>query len=103
MLAFKCFENARVVVAGIEFAQKILKKQYDLRRLGGPHASHAQMCNGQWQPESSVGSGAVPDIALPCGLPAFATKPSRRGPRRSKGIGTMKDYSEAKRLLEGQK
>jgi transposase-like protein len=45
MLGFKSFENARVVVAGIEFAQKILKKQYDLRRLGGVDASHAQM----WQ------------------------------------------------------
>jgi transposase-like protein len=45
MLGFKSFENARVVVAGIEFAQKILKKQYDLRRLGGAEASHAQM----WQ------------------------------------------------------
>jgi transposase-like protein len=45
MLGFKVFENARVVIAGIEFAQKILKKQYDLRRLGGAAASHAQM----WQ------------------------------------------------------
>jgi transposase-like protein len=45
MLGFKSFENARVVVGGIEFAQKILKKQYDLRRLGGADASHAQM----WQ------------------------------------------------------
>jgi transposase-like protein len=45
MLGFKSFENARVVIAGIEFAQKILKKQYDLRRTGGAAASHAQM----WQ------------------------------------------------------
>ena len=45
MLGFKSFDNARVVVAGIEFAQKILKRQYDLRRLGGADASHAQM----WQ------------------------------------------------------
>jgi hypothetical protein len=27
MLDFKSFENAHVVIAGIEFAQKILKKQ----------------------------------------------------------------------------
>jgi hypothetical protein len=45
MLGFKSFENARVVIAGIEFAQKIIKRQYDLRRLSGADASHAQM----WQ------------------------------------------------------
>lgn len=43
MLGFKSFENARVVIAGIEFVQKITKGQYDLRRLGGGQASHAQM------------------------------------------------------------
>ncbi len=45
MLGFQSFENARVVISGIEFAQKIQKRQYDLRRLGGVQASHAEM----WQ------------------------------------------------------
>jgi transposase-like protein len=45
ILGFKSFENARVVIAGIEFAQKIIKRQYDLRRAGGAVASRAQM----WQ------------------------------------------------------
>jgi transposase-like protein len=45
MLGFKTFLNARVVIAGIEFAQKIKKQQYDLRRIGGVQASHAEM----WQ------------------------------------------------------
>lgn len=43
MLGFQSFENARVVISGIEFAQKINKRQYDLRRLGGTQASHAEM------------------------------------------------------------
>ena len=38
-------ENARVVIAGIELAQKISKRQYDLRRLGGTEASQAHV----WQ------------------------------------------------------
>ncbi len=45
MLGFQSFENARVVISGIEFAEKIKKRQYDLRRLGGIQASHAEM----WQ------------------------------------------------------
>jgi transposase-like protein len=45
MLGFQSFTNARVVIAGIEFAQKIKKRQYDLRRLGGVQASPAQL----WQ------------------------------------------------------
>jgi putative transposase len=45
MLGFQSFENARTVLAGIEFAAKIKKQQYDLRRLGGKNASHAEM----WQ------------------------------------------------------
>ncbi len=45
MLGFQSFDNARVVIAGIEFAQKIKKQQYDLRRLGGIQTSQAQM----WQ------------------------------------------------------
>ena len=45
MLGFKTFLNARVVIAGIEFAEKIKKQQYDLRRIGGMQASHAEM----WQ------------------------------------------------------
>jgi transposase-like protein len=45
MLGFKSFENARVVIAGIELAQKISKRQYDLRRLGGTEASQAHV----WQ------------------------------------------------------
>ena len=44
MLGFKRFLNARVVIAGIEFAEKIKKQQYDLRRIGGVQASHAEMC-----------------------------------------------------------
>lgn len=38
MLGFKSFANARVVLAGLEFAQKIIKRQYDLLRLGGADA-----------------------------------------------------------------
>jgi hypothetical protein len=34
-----------VVIAGIELAQKISKRPFDLRRLGGTDASHAQV----WQ------------------------------------------------------
>jgi transposase-like protein len=45
MLGFQSFENARVVIAGIELAQKIRKQQYDLRRLGSTQASYAEM----WQ------------------------------------------------------
>jgi transposase-like protein len=45
MLGFKSFENAGLVIAGIELAQKISKRPYDLRRLGGTAASHAQV----WQ------------------------------------------------------
>lgn len=43
MLGFQSFDNARVVIGGIEFAEKIKKRQYDLRRLGGIQASHAEM------------------------------------------------------------
>jgi len=42
---FQFFDNARVVISGIDFAEKIKKRQYDLRRLGGVQASHAEM----WQ------------------------------------------------------
>jgi transposase-like protein len=45
MLGFKSFANARVVIAGIELAQKIRKRPYELRRLGGTDASQAQV----WQ------------------------------------------------------
>jgi hypothetical protein len=45
MLGFKSFENAGLVIAGIELAQKISKRPYDLRRLGGIDASHAHV----WQ------------------------------------------------------
>ena len=45
MLGFKSLENARVVMAGIELAQKISKRPYDWRRLGGTDASHAHV----WQ------------------------------------------------------
>ncbi len=44
MLGLKSFENARVVIAGVELAQKIRKRQFDLRRLGGANASDAE----QW-------------------------------------------------------
>jgi transposase-like protein len=43
MLGFKRFDNARVVIAGVEFAEKIKKRQYDLRRVGGNQASPAEM------------------------------------------------------------
>ena len=42
MLGFKRFENARVVIGGIELAQKIRKQQFDLRHLGGTQASDAE-------------------------------------------------------------
>jgi transposase-like protein len=42
MLGFKGFENARVVIGAIELAQKIRKRQFDLRQLGGAHASDAE-------------------------------------------------------------
>jgi len=45
MLGFQSLENARVVIAGIELAQKISKRPYDLPRLGGADTSHAHM----WQ------------------------------------------------------
>jgi hypothetical protein len=45
MLGFKSFEKARVVIAGIELAQKISQRPYELRRLGGTDASHAHV----WQ------------------------------------------------------
>ena len=45
MLGFQSLENARVVIACIELAQKISQRPYDLRRLGGTEASHAHV----WQ------------------------------------------------------
>ena len=45
MLGFQSLENARVVIAGIELAQKISQRPYELRRLGGTDASHAHV----WQ------------------------------------------------------
>ncbi len=45
MLGFQSFDNAWVVIGGIEFAEKIKKQQYDLRRIGGAKASYAEM----WQ------------------------------------------------------
>jgi transposase-like protein len=45
MLGFKSFEKARVMIAGIELAQKISQRPYELRRWGGTDASHAQV----WQ------------------------------------------------------
>jgi transposase-like protein len=36
MLRLKVFENARVVISGIELAQRIRKGQFDLRQLGEP-------------------------------------------------------------------
>ena len=46
MLGLKNFENARVVIRGIELAQKIRKGQFDLTRLraGKGSASEAE----QW-------------------------------------------------------
>jgi hypothetical protein len=45
MLGFQSLEKARVVIAGIELAQKISQRPYDLRRWGGTAASHAHV----WQ------------------------------------------------------
>ena len=45
MLGFQSLENARVVIAGIELAQKISQRPYDWRRWGGTAASHAHV----WQ------------------------------------------------------
>jgi hypothetical protein len=45
MLGFKSFENARVVIAGIELAQKVSQRPCHLRRLGGTAAIHAHV----WQ------------------------------------------------------
>lgn len=42
MLGLKIFENARVVLSGIELAQRIRKGQFDLRQLGGAQASDAE-------------------------------------------------------------
>ena len=44
MLGLKNFENARVVISGIELAQKIRKRQFDLRLLGAGLGSDAE----QW-------------------------------------------------------
>jgi transposase-like protein len=44
MLGLKNFENARVVISGIELAQKIRKGPFDLTRLGGMPGSDAE----QW-------------------------------------------------------
>jgi putative transposase len=44
MLGLKNFENARVVISGIELAHKIRKGQFDLTRLGGMLGSDAE----QW-------------------------------------------------------
>ena len=46
MLGFQSFEKARVVIAGIELAQKISQRAYELRRWGGTDASLAHV----WQP-----------------------------------------------------
>jgi transposase-like protein len=45
MLGFQSLENARVGIAGIELAQKISQRPYDLRRWGGTAASHPHV----WQ------------------------------------------------------
>jgi transposase-like protein len=45
MLGFQSFENARVVIAGIELAQKISQRPHELRRWGGTDTSQAQV----WQ------------------------------------------------------
>jgi transposase-like protein len=42
MLGFQNFQNARVVISGIELAARIRKSQYDLRHLGGAQASFAE-------------------------------------------------------------
>ena len=42
MPGLKRLENARVVIAGVELAQKIRKQPFDLRWLGGTQASEAE-------------------------------------------------------------
>jgi transposase-like protein len=45
MLEVQSLEKARVVIAGIELAQKISQRPHELRRWGGTDASQAQV----WQ------------------------------------------------------
>jgi hypothetical protein len=65
MLGFKTFVNARVVIAGIEFVEKIKKQHYDLIRIGGMQASHAEM----WQRTALV--APVRPTSLFARKPAF--------------------------------
>lgn len=75
MLGFQSLDNARVVLAGIEFAQKIKKQQYGLRRLGGIQTSQAQMAmhDGRLSNCHAERPGVV---YLCCRQPTSATEPA---------------------------
>ena len=45
MLGFKRFENAAVTISGIELAEKIKKGQFKIGKLGGRHATMAELWN----------------------------------------------------------
>jgi len=41
----KRFENAAVTISGIELAEKIKKRQFKIGKLGGRHATMAELWN----------------------------------------------------------
>jgi transposase-like protein len=43
MLGFKRFDNAVVTISGIELAEKIKKGQFKIGKLGGRHATMADL------------------------------------------------------------
>jgi transposase-like protein len=45
MLGFKRFDNAAVTISGIELAEKIKKGQFKIGKLGGRHATMAELWN----------------------------------------------------------
>ena len=45
MLGFKQFDNAAVTISGIELAEKIKKRQFKIGKLGGRHATMADLWN----------------------------------------------------------
>src|SRR5919205_695234 len=51
MLGFQSFANARVVIAGIEFAQKIKKRQYDVGISVGHRRAPPRCGVAPWPPD----------------------------------------------------
>jgi transposase-like protein len=43
MLGFKRFDNAAITISGIELAEKIKKGQFKIGKLGGRHATMAEL------------------------------------------------------------